>query len=68
MNKMIGVSLMIGGGVMCALGITSPDLLESHLSRIAPGSRVEHDFWMESGGIVLGLMGLFWNWIPRGRP
>ena len=62
MNKIISLTLLIGGVVLMIIGINATNSFSSDVSRFFTGSPTDKALWMLIGGIVatgVGLMGTF---------
>jgi len=60
MNKIISLTLLIGGVVLMIIGINATNSFSSDVSRFFTGSPTDKAIWMLIGGIVatgVGLMG-----------
>ena len=60
MNKIIPLTLLIGGVVLMIIGINATNSFSSDVSRFFTGSPTDKAIWMLIGGIVatgVGLMG-----------
>jgi putative Mn2+ efflux pump MntP len=58
MNKVISLALLLGGIVLCILGIQAMNSFSSDVSRFFTGSPTDKAVWMLIGGVVLAGIGL----------
>ena len=59
MNKIISLTLLVGGIVLIVIGVNATNSFSSDVSRFFTGSPTDKAVWMLIGGIVAGLIGLF---------
>lgn len=58
MNRILSLTLLVGGIVLIAYGITASDSISSHFSRFFTGSPTDRTIWLLIGGSVAALVGL----------
>ena len=58
MNRIISLSLLIGGVVLMVIGINAMNSFSSDVSRFFTGSPTNKAVWMLIGGCVATVMGL----------
>lgn len=59
MNKILSLSLLIGGVVLMIIGISATNSFSSDVSRFFTGSPTDKAIWMLIGGSVAAAAGLF---------
>ena len=58
MNKIISLTLLVGGVVLMIIGINATNSFSSDVSRFFTGSPTDKAIWMLIGGIVATVIGL----------
>jgi hypothetical protein len=58
MNKLLSVTLLIGGIALIVIGINATNSFNSDVSRFFTGSATEKAIWMLIGGILAAIIGL----------
>ena len=58
MNKIIGISLLVGGVVLMVFGVQATNSFNSDVSRFFTGSPTDKAIWMLIAGIVTVIIGL----------
>ena len=58
MNKLISLTLLVGGVVLTIFGITATNSFSSDVSRFFTGSPTDNAIWMLIGGIIAAIIGL----------
>lgn len=67
MNKLVSLTLLIGGIVLIVVGFNATHAFASDLSRFFTGSPTDKAVWMLIGGIVAAVVGLATLWRNPGR-
>ncbi len=58
MNKIVSLSLLVGGVVLIIAGVSATKSFSSDVSRFFTGSPTDKAIWMLIGGIVAVVVGL----------
>jgi hypothetical protein len=58
MNKIISLTLLVGGAVLMIVGINATNSLSSDVSRFFTGSPTDKAIWMLIGGGIAAVIGL----------
>jgi len=58
MNKIVSLSLLVGGVALMIIGINATNSFSSDVSRFFTGSPTDKAVWMLIGGIVAAIAGL----------
>jgi len=58
MNKVVSLTLLIGGVVLIVFGVNATDSFSSDVSRFFTGSPTNKAVWMLIGGLVATVIGL----------
>ena len=58
MNKIVSLTLLVGGAVLVVMGINATNSFNSDVSRFFTGSPTDKAVWMLIGGIVATIVGL----------
>jgi hypothetical protein len=58
MNKIISLTLLVGGIVLIVYGIKATDSIGSDISKMFTGSPTNKSIWLLVGGIVSAAVGL----------
>jgi len=67
MYRGLSVGLMVAGILLVIWGISASESFNSDVSRVFTGSPTDKSMWMMIGGGVLGIVGLFGVFRPRGE-
>jgi len=67
MNKLVSLTLLIGGIVFIVLGFNATHAFASDVSRFFTGSPTDKAVWMLIGGTVAALVGMATLWRNPGR-
>ena len=59
LNKIISLTLLIGGVVLMIIGINATNSFSSDVSRFFTGNPTDRSMWMIVGGVVTVIVGLF---------
>jgi hypothetical protein len=59
MYRGISIALLVVGILLVIWGVQASESISSDVSRMMTGSPTDRTIWLLSGGIALGLMGLF---------
>jgi hypothetical protein len=62
MNKLVSLSLLVGGIVLIAVGMSAKDSLGPDVSRFFAGWLADKAGWMLDGGLAATLGGLMMVW------
>ena len=62
MNKIISLSLLVGGVALMIIGINAMNSFSSDVSRFFTGSPTDKAVWMLIGGLVATCAGLTMTW------
>ena len=58
MNKLVSLTLLVGGVVLIIYGVNATNSFTSDVSRFFTGSPTNKAIWMLIGGLVAGVVGL----------
>jgi len=58
MNKLLSISLLVGGVVLITIGVKATNSFGSDVSRFFTGSPTDKAVWMLIGGVVAAVIGL----------
>ena len=62
MNKIVSLTLLVGGVVLIIIGVNATNSFSSDVSRFFTGSPTDKAVWMLIGGIAAALVGLTMLW------
>ena len=58
MNRVLGISMIVGGGVLIFFGLRASDSLSSDVSRFFSGNPTDNALWFLVGGAASVVAGL----------
>lgn len=65
MNRGISIGLLVAGIILLGYGLNSGDSAGSHVSKFFTGAPTDKAIWLQVGGVVAAVAGLFG--LVRGR-